>query len=96
MRCLAGLPLYGLMFLLTIYFGIVRLTTPIVSEIHHEDIFKDMAHLFCGGLILLGAGVQVLWYQGRINGRKPLAADCFWIGLGLVVLEIAAFKLHQA
>lgn len=39
-----------LVILACIGFGIARLMMPTVSEIHREDLFKDFAHLFQGGL----------------------------------------------
>ncbi len=87
--------LYIGMLLVSIYLGALRLLTPVVSQVHKEDIFKDLAHLWVGGMLFLGAGVHILWKQKRIIGRRPLAADCFWIGVLLTVLEFVAFKIYQ-
>ncbi|MBA4019156.1 MAG: hypothetical protein C0483_18475 [Pirellula sp.] len=67
--------------LVAIGFGIARLTMPVVSEVHREDLFKDFAHLFVGAMF--GAGIA---------GRR----SCLWIGIALTVLEVVAFIMHKA
>lgn len=54
-----------LMTLLCIVFGAYRLYLPVVSEIHHEDIFKDMAHLLVGGVFGMSLAFSMVWRTVR-------------------------------
>jgi uncharacterized membrane protein YedE/YeeE len=40
--------------ILTFIFAILRFSLPSTGQIHHEDIFKDLAHIFTGFLFGLG------------------------------------------
>lgn len=44
-------------------FGIARFIVPVEGKISHEDIFKDLAHIFVG--ILFGVAICSTW------GRLP-------------------------
>lgn len=53
--------MYWLPILIAIGFGIARLSMPVVSEVHREDLFKDFAHLFVGAMF--GAAVRAtVWF----------------------------------
>lgn len=63
-------------------FGILRFTLPVEGRIEHADIFKDLAHVFVGGLF--GAAIA------KNNDR------CLWIvAVGLTVLEVVAFIVRK-
>lgn len=67
--------------LIAVSFGIARLAMPVVSEIHREDLFKDFAHLFVGGM-----------FGAALSGRRY----CLLLALALTILEVVAFKIHKA
>lgn len=77
-------------------FGVARLVMPTVSEIHREDIFKDMAHLFVGWLF--GAAMLAVGYRRSNPWDSDFSQDSklYWfLALAMTVLEVVAFKLHQ-
>jgi hypothetical protein len=66
-------------------------------ELQRDDVFKDCAHIFVGGL--LGAWLQVRSYD---MDYPPLVTqlvtdrDFYWVtGWGLVALEIIAFLIGK-
>lgn len=87
--------MYWIALLLAFGFGIARLTMPVVSEVHREDIFKDMAHLFVGGLF--GAAVFATGLRRRFNvSTVSTAKKRFWyLAIGMTVLEVVAFIIHK-
>lgn len=84
-----------------IAFGIARLVMPAESVIHHEDIFKDFAHLFVGGLFGAGLvgershsyyvdrGTRIRYWLARRNWRYIALA------VAMTVLEVVAFIMHK-
>jgi len=85
-------------------FGIARLSMPVVSEIHHDDIFKDAAHLFVGGLFgacgmaysvrhLLKFSPVDTWLAVVILKTARLY---LCLAVGMTILEVVAFVIHKA
>lgn len=94
--------MYWLPILIAIGFGIARLSMPVVSEVHREDLFKDFAHLFVGGMF--GAGLRAdyqVWREVYHEyGWLEWLHNRSWLYLGtaiaLTVLEVFAFYIHKA
>lgn len=87
--------------LVCVAFGVSRLTMPVVSEVHHEDIYKDAAHIFVGGLFGACAMAYAIAYRMARGGVFPYYVKCdghryLLYALSLTVLEIVAFILHKA
>jgi hypothetical protein len=85
-----------LVILACIIFGYMRLTMNVVSEIHHEDIFKDLAHLFVGGLF--GAAILATEYKVSCPMEPSFRADTkdYWLlAVGMTILEVVAFVIHK-
>jgi len=86
---------------LCLIFGYMRLTMNVVSEIHHDDIFKDLAHLFVGSLFGSAILASVLARRislGYVDLRKMVVsmATWFWfVAIVMTVLEVGAFILHK-
>lgn len=61
---------------LSAVFGVARLTLP-AHGLQKRDVFKDLAHLWVGGLFgaAIASGQSLLW----------------WAAGGLTVLEVVAF-----
>lgn len=49
-----------LTFAVAVGFGIARLTMPVVSEIHREDLFKDFSHLFVAAYLAPGSSAAAI------------------------------------
>jgi len=60
---------------MAVCFGFLRFILPSTGQIHNDDIFKDMAHVFVGGL--LGVGFTNKYYR--------------FLGISLTLLEVVAF-----
>lgn len=54
--------------LLTAAFGIGRFFMPATGQIHNDDIFKDVAHLFVGGLY--GAAILATFVHNWLFSLK--------------------------
>lgn len=66
-------------FIITIAFVVARFIMPFESVVHHDDIFKDMAHLWVG--FLLGTGIY----------KRPY----LYLGIAATVAEVIAFFFHK-
>ena len=99
--------MYYLTLIIAIGFGVARLIMPVVSQVHREDIFKDLAHLFTGALYGAGFVSFYLWKFRRHDFNWPPRFDlftgwtlarlrnCLWIAIALTVLEVVAFLAHK-
>jgi len=83
--------------LVAIGFGVARFIVPVTGDVNHADIFKDLAHVFVGGLF--GAAIK-----GTARNRQddfPLTAAFaaewrLWaMAWGLTILEVAAFFIRK-
>lgn len=100
--------MYWLTILVAIGLGVARLAMPVVSEVHREDIFKDLSHLFVGAMYGAGFTSFYLWRHRRHDFCWPPRFDlftgwdlarirnCLWIGIALTILEVFAFYIHKA
>lgn len=61
-----------LMTLLCVLFGAARLYMPVVSEVHREDIFKDLAHILVGQICGMAIGFSLTWRTVR-HARNLIA-----------------------
>lgn len=64
-----------------IVFGVLRFVLPVEGKINKADIYKDLAHLFVGGVFGAGLGTGEAGY--------------FWIAGVLSVLEVVAFNVRK-
>lgn len=62
--------------------GGLRFVLPVSGGVNKADIYKDMAHLWVGGLIGAAIGFGSWWPFG-------------WMAVGLTVLEVAAFVIRR-
>lgn len=65
----------------TLVFGVLRFVLPVSGTVNKADIYKDLAHLYVGGLF--GA-----WLAAGDTAYLLLA-------LGLTVLEVVAFIVRR-
>jgi hypothetical protein len=70
----------------TVVFAILRFVLPSSGEIHSDDIFKDLAHLWVGFLL-----ASALFRGGSLES-KILDWWMFW---GICGVEIVAFLASQ-
>lgn len=63
--------------------GVLRFIVPVTGGINHDDIFKDLAHIFVGILIGMACGVKKI---------SPFG----WMALGMTILEVVAFILRKS
>ncbi len=71
---------------IAVVFGFLRFILPSTGQVHKEDIFKDFAHIFVGGLFGAAFVTNSAFYW-------------YW-SIGLSLLELIAFlrskRLHKA
>lgn len=92
----------------TIAFGIARFIVPVTGAINKADIFKDMAHIFVGGLFGAAIALIVAFKLLRTLGEaispslqavKQQIQDCciavWMLAIGLTILEVVAFFMRQ-
>lgn len=94
-----------LVILICIVFAYFRFTMPIVSEIHKEDVFKDVAHLWTGGLygasfmaFALLAWVKTRYGYDNVGVEHVRYISWFYLALGLIMtfaVEVVAFIIHK-
>jgi nucleoside recognition membrane protein YjiH len=84
---------YLVVLVLAVLIGIARFVLPVEGRISHDDIFKDIAHLFVGGVF--GAAILATHHACDIITPLWLAMLKTWrlwtIAWGLTVLEVIAF-----
>lgn len=85
------------LFVTAAYLGWYRLTQVEPSkEIEVKDIFKDVAHLFVGGLVIGHLLVRI--HVPKVPSSTPISRDsAFYAKLGwsLVLLEVIAFFIGK-
>lgn len=96
---------------LTVVFGVARFVVPVAGAINKADIFKDMAHIFVGGLF--GAAILATVLKKYISSYWSLYALpeavvglqgkvnklCLYLwtlALGLSILEVVAFIILKS
>lgn len=86
-------------------FGILRFVVPVEGVIAKEDVFKDLAHCYVGGLF----GAAILATKRTFSGMETrdyrivfaiveavMAEWVLWsLAVGLTVLEIVAFVVRK-
>lgn len=66
---------------ITVIIGTLRFILPVSGGINKSDIYKDVAHLFVGGL-----------FGAAFATSLPI----YWqLGLGLMALEVVAFLIRK-
>lgn len=66
----------------TLVFGLLRFTLPVEGKINKKDIFKNLAHLWVGGLFGAAIALQTTW-------------ELWVLAIGLTVLEVVAFLVRK-
>ncbi len=69
---------YGLL-IVSVAIAISRFVVPVSGELHTEDIYKDLTHIWVG--ILIGVSLMRPTY--------------WWLPAGLTVVEVVAFILRS-
>lgn len=102
-----------LVLVLCLMFAVARFTMPATGTIQHDDIFKDLVHLFVG--MLFGAAVLAYNLRAAVKSITTIWAPstgsampefvdsvllqagrfCLASAVGMTILEVIAFKLHQ-
>ncbi len=94
---------YVFLALLSLMFVIARFVVPVEGRIDHADIFKDLAHVFVGGLF--GAAIITTKRNYEMIPQTlgtfriipaALAEIRLWaLAVGLTSLEVIAFLIRQ-
>lgn len=78
-----------LIVLLTLGFAVARFLVP-VHGLNKGDIFKDLAHVYVGGL--LGAAIVLLAILlGHLCATKKTTWIAWALAIGLTIVEVVAF-----
>jgi len=85
-RSRVAIPAFIAALLVAAVLGVLRFTLP-APGIDVGDIFKDLSHLFVGGLFGMSAAF-------KLCGERQSAHGYFCLAVGLSFLEIAAFFRH--
>ncbi len=62
-----------LLTLLCVIFGAYRIYLPVVSAVHREDVFKDLAHLLVGQVCGMALAFSMVWRT--VRHLRDLIAD---------------------
>ena len=94
--------------IIAVAFAVARFVVPVEGKISHDDVFKDLAHLFVGGCfgaaILATANrrrlgqwlsnIDVLYEVAEAKFHRE-ALQLWVVAIGLTVLEIVAFVVRK-
>lgn len=89
----------------TVGFGVARFIVPVEGAIAKEDIFKDLAHLYVGGLFgaaILATKRAYLVLRARkfkffeaVATAAAYERTLWFLAVGLTILEVVAFFVRK-
>lgn len=83
--------------LITLAFAVLRFIVPVTGGVNQADVFKDLAHIWVGGLF----GMAIIQTKfDRIPNDSyeayPSSVILWCFAIGITIVEVVAFFVRQA